>query len=181
MAQIAEVEDILNEIALIPGDSFKVKMRKAFVSLKKDEKVWEIERNLHMYISVLILHHAVDAADTPPAPVDDAYFDVREKRVSPFVERPNLMQELESCLYNAARLQVKNPSIVLLLGDRGVGKTQLALEYCYQAHSLGQFRTVFWLDASSQESLCLGLEGMHATIKRSTDGSRTEKIDFVKG
>jgi ankyrin repeat protein len=180
-AQIVEVEGMINEISRIPGDSFKVKIKKVFTSLKYEEKVWEIERNLHTYISVLILHHVVDSTDAPLPPVEDTFFDVREKRVSPFVERPSLMQELESHLYNAARSQTKNPTILILAGDKGVGKTQLALEYCHQAHSLGQFRTVFWLDASTLENLCLGFEGIYATIRRSTDGSRTEKIAFVTG
>jgi ankyrin repeat protein len=178
-AQIAEVESMMNEISRIPGDSFKAKIKKVFTSLKYDEKIWEIERNLHTYISVLILHHVVDSADAPLPPVEDTFFNVREKRVSPFVERPSLMQELESHLHDATRSQTKNPTILVLAGEKGVGKTQLALEYCYQAHSLRQFRTVFWLDASTLENLYLGFEGIYATIRRSTDGSRMEKIGFV--
>ena len=181
MAQIVEVEKMINEISVTPGDSFKVKIKKVFTSLKYDEKVWEIERNLHTYISVLILHHVVDSGDTPLPIADDTFFDVREKRVSPFVERPRLMQELEAHLHDAAWSQVTTPTILLLAGEKGVGKTQLALEYCYQAHLLGQFRTVFWLDASTLENLCLGFESMYATIRRSMDGSRTEKIRFVTG
>jgi ankyrin repeat protein len=180
-AQIAEIDSMMNEISRIPGDSFKVKIKKVFTSLKYDEKIWEIERNLHTYISVLILHHVVDSTDEPLSPVEDTFFDVRERRVSPFVERPSLMQELESHLHDAARSQTKNPTILILAGEEGVGKTQLALGYCYQAHSLRQFRTVFWLDASTLESLYLGFEGIYATIKRSTDGSRMEKIGFVTG
>lgn len=181
MAQIVEVESMINEISRVPGDSFKVKIKKVFTSLKYDEKVWEVERNLHTYISVLILHHVIDSTDVPAPPAEDTFFDVREKRVSPFVERPSLLQELEDHLHDAAWSQTKNPTILLLAGDKGVGKTQLALEYCYQSHSLRQFRTIFWLDASTLENLYLGFEGMYATIKRSTDGSRTEKISFVTG
>ena len=179
MAQIVEVEGMINEISKMPGDSFVVKMKKALTSLKYDEKVWEVERNLHTYISVLILHHVIDSTDVPLPPVDDTFFDVREKRVSPFVDRPVLMQELDIHLHDAARSQTTNPTILLLAGEKGVGKTQLALEYCYQSHSLGQFRTVFWLDASTLENLYLGFESMCAIIKRSTSGSRTEKIAFV--
>ncbi|KAH8816611.1 ankyrin repeat-containing domain protein [Xylogone sp. PMI_703] len=180
-AQVAEVETMINEIARAPGDSFKVKIKKVFASLKYDEKIWEIERNLHTYISVLILHHVVDSAEAPPLPVDDTYFDVREKQASPFVERPALIADLDNYFHDAARSQVQSPSILFLAGEKGVGKTQLALEYCHQTHSVGQFRTVFWLDASTLENLCLGLESMYATIKRSVNGSRTDKISFVRG
>jgi hypothetical protein len=39
-AQIVEVEKMINEITSMPGDSFKVKIKKVFTSLKYDEKVW---------------------------------------------------------------------------------------------------------------------------------------------
>lgn len=181
MAQIVEVENMINEISRSPGDSLKVKIKKVFTSLKYDEKIWEVERNLHTYISVLILHHVIDSTDVPLQPVEDTFFDVREKRMSPFIERPALMQKLESHLYDAARSRTTNPTILLLSGEKGFGKTQLALEYCYQSHMLKQFRTVFWLDASTLESVYRGFEGMYATIRRSTDGSRTEKVAFVTG
>ena len=135
-AQIVDVENMIDEISHMPGDSFKVKIKKVFTSLKYDEKVREIERNLQTYISVLILHHVIDSADAPLELADDTFFDVREKRVETFVERPALMEELETCLHDAARSQVQTPTILLVSGDKGAGKTQLALEYCHRAHSL---------------------------------------------
>jgi len=180
-AQIVDVENMIDEISHMPGDSFKVKIKKVFTSLKYDEKVREIERNLQTYISVLILHHVIDSADAPLDLADDTFFDVREKRVETFVERPALMEELETCLYDAARSQVQTPTILLVSGDKGAGKTQLALEYCHRAHSLKQFRSIFWLNASTLENLCLGFESIYATVRRSTDGSRKEKISFVTG
>lgn len=179
--QIVEVETMIDEISHMPGDSFKVKMKKVFTSLKYDEKVREIERNLQTYISVLILHHVIDSADAPLELADDTFFDVREERVETFVERPSLMKELEGCLHDAARSRVQTPTILLISGEKGVGKTQLVLEYCYRANSLRQFRTCFWVDASTLENLCLGFESIYATVRRSTDGSRKEKISFVTG
>ncbi|MCJ1389673.1 hypothetical protein MMC18_002530 [Xylographa bjoerkii] len=181
MTQVEEIEKIVRQISNEPGQSLGVKMRKVFVSLKSEDKVWAIERNLHTYISVLILHHVVDSSEAPERmPDDTSYFDIREERVSPFYERNGLLQQLGDQLRAASRSQVEVPTIVVLEGPEGVGKTQLALEYCYQANKLGQFQTVFWLDAGTEESLCLGLESMSATIRRTKQGSRTEKIDFVK-
>ena len=179
--QIVEVETMIDEISRMPGDSFKVKMKKVFTSLKYDEKVREIERNLQTYISVLILHHVIDSADAPLEIADDTFFDVREERIETFVERPGLMKELESYLHDAARSRVQTPTILLVSGEKGVGKTQLVLEYCYRANSLRQFRTCFWVDASTLENLCLGFESIYATVRRSTNGSRKEKISFVRG
>jgi ankyrin repeat protein len=180
MIQIGKIEEIINKISAVPGTSLTVKLKMVIVSLRYDEQMWDIERNLHTYVSVLILHHVVDASVSVPLVVEDSFFDIREKRVATFVDRPTLIKELEDHLYNSARSQVQTPTVVLVKGDRGTGKTQLVLEYCYQAYNLGQFRTAFWLDGSSMESVCLGLEAAYATIKRSMDGSRAEKLEFVK-
>ena len=180
-AQIAELEAIVDEIARAPGDSLRVRMRKVFVSLRRDEKVWAIERNLHTYVSVLILHHVVDASEAPPPTFEETYyFDVRERVVEPFFERPRVVNALEEALSDAARSLVQSPTVVHVVGDRGVGKTQLVLAYAHQARAQSQFRTVFWRDASSMENLSRGLESVAAVIKRSTDGSRPEKLDFVR-
>ncbi|MCJ1378617.1 Ankyrin repeat domain-containing protein 44 [Xylographa soralifera] len=181
MTQVEEIEKIVRQISNEPGQSLGVKMRKVFVSLKSEDKVWAIERNLHTYISVLILHHVVDSSEAPERmPDDTTYFDVREERVSPFYERDDLIRELSDQLWAASRSQVEVPTVVVLEGPEGAGKTQLALEYCYRANKLDQFPTVFWLDASTEESLCLGLESMAATIRRSKQGTRSEKIDFIR-
>ena len=180
-ALVEQVESIISKMAPVPGEAFAVKVRKVLASLKTDEKIWAIDKNLQTYISVLILHHVIEASEVPPTmPEETFYYDVREKRVLPFVERDALLQELDTHLYDAARSQVKSPTIVLLVGEKGVGKTQLALEYCHQAHLLGQFRTVFWINAATTENLCLGLESMAATVRQTTEGSREEKIEYVK-
>ncbi|MCJ1376569.1 hypothetical protein MMC20_007812 [Loxospora ochrophaea] len=181
MGLVEEVESIMNKVAYVPGESFGVKLRKVLTSMAKEEKIWAIDKSLQTYISVLILHHVIDAADVPsPVPEEISYFDVRERRVQPFVERDSLLQAIDTHLYDAARSQVKNPTVVLLVGEKGAGKTQLALEYCHQAHSLGQFRTVFWINAATPHNLTLGLESIAATIRQTTEGTRTEKLDFVK-
>ncbi|MCJ1478089.1 Ankyrin repeat domain-containing protein 44 [Lambiella insularis] len=181
MTQVGEIEDIVRQISNQPGQSLAVKMRKVFVSMKSEDKVWAIERNLHTYISVLILHHVVESSEAPERVPDDTYyFDVREERVSPFFPRDDLIRALGDQLRAASRSQVQTPTVVVLEGREGVGKTQLVLEYCHQANKLDQFRTVFWLDANSEEALCLGLESISATIRRTRQGTRAEKIEFVK-
>jgi len=40
----------------------------------------------------------------------------------------------------------------------GVGKTQLALEYCRCMKDSGRFRALFWLDASSRNTLYSSME-----------------------
>lgn len=178
---VEEVEGIINKLSSVPGEAFGVRVRKVLSSIKNDEKIQALDRNLQTYIQVLILHHVVDAADFPPAaPEEVSYFEVHEKRASPFVERDSVMKELETKLYDAARSLTKTPTVVLLSGGEGSGKTQIALEYCHQSNALGHLRTVFWINAATQENLCLGLESIAATVHQSTEGSRTEKIDFLQ-
>lgn len=66
-------------------------------------------------------------------------------------------------------------------GTCGPAKLSLHLSIVIKPTRMGQFRTVFWLDASALENLYLGFESMYATIKRTTDGSRKEKVAFVRG
>ncbi|KAM3547643.1 hypothetical protein MY1884_009495 [Beauveria asiatica] len=163
LGQVREVEAMLQEIACAPGDSLKTKLKKVVTSVKYQEKLARIERNLNTYISVLVLHHVVDSADAPRDLVDETYYDVREKLADGHVERKGLVEQLDAHLYDASRSQVTSPTVLLLSGSKGAGKTQLALGYCRAAHELQQFRTVFWLDASTLENLSLGFERIFGT------------------
>jgi len=50
------------------------------------------------------------------------------------------------------------PLIVILIGMGGAGKTQLALEYCRRMKDERRFRAIFWLDASSRNTLYSSME-----------------------
>jgi GTPase SAR1 family protein len=50
------------------------------------------------------------------------------------------------------------PLIVVLIGMGGAGKTQLALEYCQRMKDERRLRAIFWLDASSRNSLHSSIE-----------------------
>lgn len=180
LTQVQEVEAMLDEIACTPGDSLRTKLKKVMTSMKYEEKMSRIERNLNTYISVLILHHVVDSADAPKDVQDETYFDVRERLTDAYVERKALLEQLDTHFYDASRSQVTSPTVLLLSGKKGSGKTQLALGYCRAAHELQQFRTVFWLDASTLENMNLGFERMYATVNQSIQGSRADKINFVR-
>lgn len=179
-SQVAVIEAMMNELSRTPGDNFKTKLKKVFKSLNYDEKLWAVERNLNTYISVLILHHVVDSKDLPPPAAADEFFDVREGFAESYVERPKLINELDRLFLDATRSRARSPIFVTLVGPKDVGKSQLALGYCHHAHSLGQFKTVFWVDASSVENLGSGFESMYATITRATSGTRQDKVSFVR-
>ncbi|OAR01322.1 hypothetical protein LLEC1_07582 [Akanthomyces lecanii] len=180
LAQVQEVEAMLEEIACTPGDTLRAKLKKVMTSMKYEEKLSRIERNLNTYISVLILHHVVDSADAPKDLLEETYFDVRERLTDGYLERKGLIEQLDTHFYDASRSQVTSPTVLLLSGKKGCGKTQLALGYCRAAYELQQFRTVFWLDASTLENLNLGFERMYATVNQSIRGSRADKVNFMR-
>ena len=181
--QVLKIDRIIEKVLNAPGDSLVTKVQKVFVGLKNDEKVLAIEKNLQTYISVLILHRVIQGQDASlGVNVDSSYFDVRVKKVSPFLKRVELMQDLEARLFPAATSQVQNPAMVALAGPEGAGKTQLAAECCHQAKDLGQFQTIFWTNAATPENLSRSLESISDIVRHTKEGlkNRNEKIDFVK-
>ena len=177
---VEEVESILNKVAKAPGESLTSKLRKSFASFKHDEKILAIDKSLQTYINVLILHHVIDGEDVSGGLLEESsYYEVREKRADPFADRDDKLEKLDELFRDVLKSHTKRPTLVVMIGDRGVGKTQLALEYCRQSHGLGRFKTVFWLDGKSPESFILSMESTAAVIRHSTEGTRTEKVDFV--
>jgi hypothetical protein len=72
-------------------------------------------------------------------------------RVTHFVGRESLYARLQ-ILFDCAST-TSTPLIVVLIGMGGAGKTQLALEYCRRMKDSKRFRAIFWLDASSRNTL----------------------------
>ena len=183
LQQVEKIDRIIERVLHVPGDSLVTKVQKVFVGLKNDEKILAIEKNLQTYISVLILHRVIHGPDASLAVHEESfYFEVPVKRVSPFIERNELMQDLEAQLFPVATSQVQCPISVALVGPEAAGKTQLAVEYCHQAKDVGQFQTMFWMNAATPETLCRSLESITGIVRRTKEGlkNRDEKIDFVK-
>lgn len=181
--QVEKIDKIIDKVLHVPGDSLVTRVQKVFVGLRNDDKVLEIERSLQTYIQVLILHRVIEGQDDSWVTNEDlGFFDVRVKKTTPFFERNELMQKIETIMKPAVTSQALSPIRIILSGNEGAGKTQLAIEYCHQANTDGLFQTIFWTDASTPESLCRSLESISDIIRRSKEGlkDRAEKIEFVK-
>src|SRR5882672_9043519 len=83
-------------------------------------------------------------------------YDVPSLLVRNYVQRGVLFSRLENLLERSGTPSTQR--IVVLLGMGGIGKTQLALRYCEYAKSSRKYQAVFWLDASSQNTLYLSME-----------------------
>lgn len=182
MLQVEKIDRIIDKVLYVPGASLVIKVQKVFASIKNDEKVLAIEKNIQTYISILILHQVIEGPDLSLAANEDTlYFEVRVKKVSPFLDRVEL-QEIEAHLHPVVTSQLLEPIFIALVGQEAAGKTQLALEYCHQTNAVGHFQTIFWLNAATPQNLSRSLESACDIIRRSKDGlkNRSEKIDFLK-
>ena len=181
--QVEKIDAIISKVLHVPGDSLVTKVQKVFVGLKNDDKVAAIEKSLQTYISILTLHQVIEGSEASIAAFDDtSYFEVPVRKVSPLTERVELKETIEEHLHPAATSQVLNPIVLALVGQESAGKTQLAVDFCHQAYAAGQFRTVFWANAATPETLSRSLEGIADVVRRSKEGfrERAEKIEFVK-
>ena len=174
-----ELDDISVKLRPRPGETLASKLKKTLSSLKIEERVLDIDRGLQGYVQVLILHQVVDRADFPSGqPEEAAYFEISEKQIQNHTPRADCISQLDTILVETVQGQNDKPTFVILEGDNGFGKSELALEYCHLAYAAGQFRTVFWLNASSPNSLRLGLENAASIVRRNRTGTTKEKLDF---
>ena len=92
-----------------------------------------------------------------------------------------MLEEVETYFTNTTG-NISRPKIVVLLGIGGQGKTQLALE-CYRvAMTSGRFQAIFWVDASSTNTLSCDFEAVAVKISggRRVFDNVESKIAFVK-
>ncbi|RDL30230.1 uncharacterized protein BP5553_10508 [Venustampulla echinocandica] len=78
-------------------------------------------------------------------------------------------------------LDKPTPTVFVLLGMGGCGKSQLALEYCRQGENKKLFSAVFWLDASSPTSIAQSFADIaHELLKPNFDiADEKGNIQFV--
>lgn len=155
--------------------------RKAIWQLKDEEKVKSLETSLHSYIALITLHVTVKR-DVDVAAPQLSYFEVPLRRRADLIPREGLVSELDMILKPAALTQSTKPVVAILQGPRFAGKTQLALEYSFKSHEDGLFKSVFWIDASTTESVRHRFEGIAIALRQSKVGLKEldDKIMFVK-
>ncbi|KAK4697091.1 hypothetical protein P7C71_g935, partial [Lecanoromycetidae sp. Uapishka_2] len=121
MVQVGRVDKIMDKVLCVEGDSKATRVRKAVKSLGSDDKLAAIEKNLQIYISVLILHHVID--DTVAAPLltaETTYFEVPIAQASPFYDRDDMLEKIDLHLEDVKTSQVASPVSVALHGKPGV-------------------------------------------------------------
>ena len=182
LAQITLLDGLVEEMLPASTDSAWRRRHKAYKSIRKEKDVATIQRTLESYKTTLTLHFSQRSrASITNAAIESAYFEIPPIQVSRFVERVELLEEITTSFANATG-GASHPKIIVLLGMGGQGKTQLALEYCRRARTSGEFQAIFWVDASSPNTVARGFETIAKRI--SSPGlvfDNTEsQIAFVK-
>ncbi|KAH0544047.1 hypothetical protein FGG08_001665, partial [Glutinoglossum americanum] len=180
--QISMLDGLIEKMLPALTDSTLRRTWKAIASVRKEKDVVVIQRTLETYKSTLTLHFS----QGPRAPIaidarERVYYEIPSLRVSQFVERVELLKEIEASFDNTTA-NASHLKIVVLLGMGGQGKTQLALDYCRVARASGRYQGLFWVDASSPSTVSHGFETIVAKISRTgrVFDDAESKIAFVK-
>ncbi|KAI1386773.1 uncharacterized protein F4822DRAFT_411176 [Hypoxylon trugodes] len=122
---------------------------------------------------------AVGTSSVQRRPNSGAIYQVSRHEVRHFVERPELIVEIDRCLSDGS---MQPPRIVVLQGMGGQGKTQLALRYCGAARFQKNFHCTLWIDASTKASMIRGLEGIAEELNDSNEAltDTDSKIALVR-
>ena len=102
---------------------------------------------------------------------------VPNSRVSYFVTRRALLDELDKNL-----LHNSQGRCVVMIGMGGIGKTQLALEFCLRAEEARKFMTIIWINASTPVSVMQGYSIAAKKLSRGDHNSNEDEeiLSFVK-
>ncbi|KAH0538196.1 hypothetical protein FGG08_005212 [Glutinoglossum americanum] len=181
LRQITMLDGLIEKMLPNSTDSTPRRLRKVIASVLKERDVVGIQRTLETYKSTLTLHFIEKYGGSIATTArESTYYEIPSLQVPQFVERVELLEEIETSFARVTRNTC--PKIVVLLGMGGQGKTQLALEYCRVARTSERFQAIFWIDASSPNTVSHGFEIIAAKI--SSDGRAFDdiesKVTFVK-
>ena len=91
------------------------------------------------------------------------YYIYPSNKVDHFVTRNDPLNEIQR--YQPSE-RVIAANVVVLVGMGGCGKSQLALDYCQQAQADGRFAAIFWVDASSPNTVAQSYATIAAAISK---------------
>ncbi|KAL8913270.1 MAG: hypothetical protein Q9171_001917 [Xanthocarpia ochracea] len=101
------------------------------------------------------------------------------RRIGKIIYRPDIMTRMTSLL----KQDGDSTRVVILFGMGGQGKTMLAINFSREAETRHLFLAIFWLDASSEDTLSKGFVTLSELIKRHEDplfDTSDGRIQFVR-
>jgi len=106
----------------------------------------------------------------------------RERKVKKFVGRRDILAKINTIFTPVRSDSQQYPTSLALIGMGGIGKTQIVLEYCHQAHFVEKhFTSVFWVNAHSKDAVINSLVRIadNLGIQASDVGNADQKVNFV--
>ncbi|MCJ1263724.1 hypothetical protein MMC22_003594 [Lobaria immixta] len=163
--RVRRLEEILAEVLPVKDDSSWDKVKKALRSLSTDKEVQDLLKELDRYLANFTFHttSSVITVGTLPIPVQQAIM-IPKKRDPNFVDRTNILREVESNLRDYGRAAIA--------GIGGVGKTQIAIEYCYRFLNDCPKANIFWAHTDT-------LHLLHQWLKDDLNGNWLFVLDNV--
>ena len=77
-----------------------------------------------------------------------------------FVGRRDVLDKLRRIFIHSADSELMSRHTCLLLGTGGIGKTQICLKFIEEMSGTGRLSHVFWVDASSEQSINMSFRGI---------------------
>ncbi|PQE21684.1 Kinesin light chain protein [Rutstroemia sp. NJR-2017a WRK4] len=178
LRQLQILENLIKDLTPSNAASKLQRTWKGIRSFGKDTKLREINGILAEYKSTITLHLSTIHAQGPrKAQVVSSeakqVFDVPQTRLSHFVGREDILERIQ----NVTKTSAINPSVAVLTGVGGQGKTQISLEYCYRFSHV--FKGVFWIDASSEASASRSYERILKRISQATVSTNSTENKFL--
>jgi hypothetical protein len=178
LRQLQILENLIKDLTPSNAASKLQRTWKGIRSFGKDTKLREINGILAEYKSTITLYLSTIHAQGPrKARVSSSeaklVFDVPQTRLSHFVGREDIFERIQ----NVTKTSAVNPSIAVLTGVGGQGKTQISLEYCYRFQHV--FRGVFWVDASSEAAASRSYERILKRISQATVSTNSTENKFL--
>ncbi|KAK1830481.1 short-chain dehydrogenase [Podospora conica] len=118
---------------------------KAIASLRHDSKVQDIAATLGKYVRVLTFHQVTNNSPAQDQQQGRASWLVPFDRNPAFVGRDGTFSAIDEALKVKEGSQPK----AALCGLGGIGKSQIALEYCYRLRQSGIPSSIFWVNAAT--------------------------------
>lgn len=184
--QLGVLKSLVSKVLPNDHDSKMVRTWKAVGSVRIESKVIEAQRVLESYKTTLTLYFTQSTSmagqtETEKSAVQRTCYFFPASSSAKFVGRTEVLRCVDEALLPAKPV-ASRPSVAVLLGLGGQGKTSIALEHCRQAQINGHFTSILWVDATSLLTLEQSFENISAEItgySRTFPNSRAA-VQFVK-
>ncbi|KAF4948221.1 hypothetical protein FSARC_13793 [Fusarium sarcochroum] len=149
LKDVFELNNILDKVLPSTKASSWEKTKKAVASLKHEKDVEEISQGIDRSIKALNFYQITKISQNgqveQPSPTERTYWIVPFDRNPSFVDRSAVFDEIEKAFKVDEGVQPK----AALHGLGGIGKSQIALEYCYRRRKEDPRCSIFWCNAAT--------------------------------